>query len=84
MLEQKLLLNAKLRDIEANIKKLEENTVRSVLEKYYAKKSLVKTKYKLECMLSINRMKLELYNVYKNMEYDPDDQELLPMDEVDN
>ena len=84
MLERKLLLNAKLRDIEANIKKLEENTVGSVLEKYYAKKSLVKTKYKLECMLSINRMKLELYNVYKNMEYDPDDQEFLPMDEVDN
>ena len=35
-------------------------------------------------MLIINRMKLELYNVYKNMEYDPDDQEPLPMDEVDN
>ena len=83
MMEQKLLLLAKLKDVEINIGKLLDNDLLSPMDKYYRLKEHINKKFEICGKKELNEMKLDLYKTYKDMDYDPDDAETQPKDVID-
>ena len=82
-MEQKLILSGKLVDVNQNIERLEKNNFLSPADKFYAMKTCIKKKTEIQYKQKLTEIKLELYRLNSDMDYDPEDKERPSLDEID-
>lgn len=83
LMEQKLILSGKLVDVNQNIERLEKNNFLSLMDKFYAMKTCIKKKTEIQYKQKLTEIKLELYRLNSDMDYDPEDKERPSLDEID-
>ena len=83
LIEEKLMLLAKLKDVEQNIQKVELDVSRTPLDKYYALKIHIKRKHEIVCKQQLNEFKFSIFKSDKSMDFDPDQKEIYSKDETD-